>query len=1088
MSNSAVPYSDLFDFEGYQNQLKKTEGDVSKFATSVIAVNKQIEGSYNQIVTRVKEISTAAAGKNSTKELVALAKELDKNVESGTRMKQTMEQLNSTVSANERSIGELKLLLSGLKKEYESLSPTQADFAQRQQDIAQRVKDATASLSSQSQVLKIATKSANDVAKSYSELSRNTGLMKEELRQMPNAFDATTGAINRHNKAAVQLQKQIQINDKALKQMDASMGNHQRNVGNYGSAFTKLGGIAADLAPQLLGVGTVLQAITSAVGTIDRLERMNIALENASGSTAAFLANRDMVRGLADKTGQDIEALTKSYVKFTAATQGSTLEGERANQIFSSFSKTFAALGASGENAGRGLLAIEQMISKGTVSAEELRQQLGDALPGSIRIFMEAYKEVSGQTDITVAKFLKLMKEGKVLSEEILPVVARRLEEAYGDKAERNLRTISGSFGNLTNQVKFLLEALNQRGIVSSFFSTLLNGASNVVKFLQQNNWVALINPAAALGGPRLPDDNLKFEQRTEEERLNIIQRKNKKLVELSNERDRILKASNVSKIYVDGMKEALAKVNEDIKAQEANINNLLIAHDRVVAMEKFDKSMEAPALISGDDDKIKRTTSQFEKLVIQLDNLRDVLMDETLKDVQAGKAISLPQKTLDRWNKLYETLRKTAELSGAELPKKIREFNEALNPGLKNILDDDSNTVYGRIGKVDKPEKAETKKLYDTPYGLLTEAEFNKLEIDVEKIAKEEERLNKVREGQRERVANLQTRFDTGDLRNISKYYKEELMKILKEIQDLELKAEDDKTRALVQATKERFSIKEREAKDELNIRRMVTEESVRLAEEMINSLFEINSAYRQAEMDANRKAMENDLALVGDNKEAQDRIKKQYHKKELELKREQAKADKVQAVFSIVLSTAKAIAAALTIPIGGIALAAIAGAIGAIQLATVAARPIPQFYKGTQYAPEGFAEVAERGPELRESKGRMYYYDKPQVAYLEKGDKIFTASETAGMLDNIAKREQGNAILQRVAISKRTREEIQDAQYKMTVHNTASLDYDRLIEGFGRQLDKRPVLSTTFDERGVSRHYESRNARIKYLNKRMP
>lgn len=83
--------------------------------------------------------------------------------------------------------------------------------------------------------------------------------------------------------------------------------------------------------------------------------------------------------------------------------------------------------------------------------------------------------------------------------------------------------------------------------------------------------------------------------------------------------------------------------------------------------------------------------------------------------------------------------------------------------------------------------------------------------------------------------------------------------------------------------------------------------------------------------------------------------------------IKRKQAVADKLGAIFDIGVSTAIAIAkaVALSVGTGGLPFSAIAGAIGAAQIAFVAAAPLPQFAKGTKDAQGGLSIVGEQGQE---------------------------------------------------------------------------------------------------------------------------
>jgi len=139
----------------------------------------------------------------------------------------------------------------------------------------------------------------------------------------------------------------------------------------------------------------------------------------------------------------------------------------------------------------------------------------------------------------------------------------------------------------------------------------------------------------------------------------------------------------------------------------------------------------------------------------------------------------------------------------------------------------------------------------------------------------------------------------------------------------------------------------------------------------------------------------------FAGESTTAKEEIERQYEERRKRIQRQQAESQKKLAMFNIAINTAQAImAAAPKIP-----LMVAMGIIGAAQLAMTAAQPIPQFYKGTQNAPEGLAWTDEKGAELHTDKnGKIKDLGSKKGARLkklEKGDKIYTASQTKKILD---------------------------------------------------------------------------------------
>jgi len=112
-------------------------------------------------------------------------------------------------------------------------------------------------------------------------------------------------------------------------------------------------------------------------------------------------------------------------------------------------------------------------------------------------------------------------------------------------------------------------------------------------------------------------------------------------------------------------------------------------------------------------------------------------------------------------------------------------------------------------------------------------------------------------------------------------------------------------------------------------------------------------------------------------------------------EIKLKEAKFEKAQAIASIVFATAVAIAKASPNPV----LIALAAAIGAVQLATAIARPLPAYAKGTRGKPHegGPARIGEGGKtELVTEPGLApYFVNTDQVRNLRKGTEVFNSDQ---------------------------------------------------------------------------------------------
>lgn len=240
-------------------------------------------------------------------------------------------------------------------------------------------------------------------------------------------------------------------------------------------------GSAKGLAGSLRGVSAVIGAIAAsqvartiinigraAVDAALQVEALNQKLVQAAGSAAGAATEMDFVRSTVDELGLDLVATAGGFAKFSVALKGTSLEGQTARDIFTAVSKASAVMRLSAEQTGGVFTALEQIVSKGTVSAEELRGQLGERLPGAFRFAAEAM-------GVTTEELGKLLQAGELTAEDLLPRLAKRLEEEFGASAVEAANSSQAAFNRFNNTVFELRAALGEQllPIVTSFVDEL---------------------------------------------------------------------------------------------------------------------------------------------------------------------------------------------------------------------------------------------------------------------------------------------------------------------------------------------------------------------------------------------------------------------------------------------------------------------------------------------------------------------------------------------------------------------------------------------------------------------------------------
>ena len=229
--------------------------------------------------------------------------------------------------------------------------------------------------------------------------------------------------------------------------------------------------------------------------------------------------------------------------------------------------------------------------------------------------------------------------------------------------------------------------------------------------------------------------------------------------------------------------------------------------------------------------------------------------------------------------------------------------------------------------------------------------------------------------------------------------------------------------------------------------------------------------------EYDRLERQKENALRFAGDSESGRAEIERQYERKRQQIARREAKAKKELALFNIAVDTAQAVVAFLAK--GQWQMAIAAGVLGAIQLAVVSSKDIPQYWKGTDSAPEGIAWTQEKGQEIITDKSGkvkdMGDNKGPRLTYLKQGDKVIKNRETLDILSfnrSYANLMDSTGILAPVINIE-----------------SSGINSERFDEGISR-LEKvikdKPSFQLIDDERGRRLYREYRGERTQLMNDR--
>lgn len=111
------------------------------------------------------------------------------------------------------------------------------------------------------------TRSEQMLQSAYSRVNSWLGKLRNEYRDLAIKLELTGKLTDAEIKRMINIEGRMQSYDNALKKVDASMGNHQRNVGNYAMAYNGLGNSVNQLSREMPAfansVGTGFMAISN---------------------------------------------------------------------------------------------------------------------------------------------------------------------------------------------------------------------------------------------------------------------------------------------------------------------------------------------------------------------------------------------------------------------------------------------------------------------------------------------------------------------------------------------------------------------------------------------------------------------------------------------------------------------------------------------------------------------------------------------------------------------------------------------------------------------------------------------------------
>ena len=237
--------------------------------------------------------------------------------------------------------------------------------------------------------------------------------------------------------------------------------------------MNQLSSSVMNLATGYISLQAAVQLVGKAFNQSLRLDAVKSALTAVLGSTELADAQLEKISQSADTLGLNFLDLATSYKNFAAAALSSNQTLGDTDKIFNSVTKAAAVLKLSSEDVKGTLNALSQMFSKGQVSAEELRQQLGERLPGAVAL-------MAAGLGVTTKALNKMLEQGQITTAAVIKL-AGQLDIAYGDKITGRVDSLQASVERLNNTFTKGVDT----GGLGKFFKFWIDGVNQIIETLE---------------------------------------------------------------------------------------------------------------------------------------------------------------------------------------------------------------------------------------------------------------------------------------------------------------------------------------------------------------------------------------------------------------------------------------------------------------------------------------------------------------------------------------------------------------------------------------------------------------------------
>lgn len=347
----------------------------------------------------------------------------------------------------------------------------------------------------------------------------------------------------------------------------------EKGINSVKRQLKSLGGTFKSFAASM-GAGLGIYQLVSQMSSVAKeLNTAKMTLKNVSESMGDYNKSMSLAKNLARDYSQDMVSLMGNLASFQASAKGTGIALADVNEIFTSLTKASAYFNLSSQQTSQVLTAVAQMMSKGTVQAQELKLQLANVLPGAFSLMANA-------VGVTTSELDDLMSKGKLVAKDVLPKFAQELNKMTAGKI--NTTGLQSSMNRLKNTFTELVTSVSFERFVAGGVNALNKLMSAIIR-----NIDVLKTFGAALVGAFAGDkiaDGWKSAKKTYDDFTEALQKSKEALAD----KQKLLEYYNTREIHLNNRKIRLIKEIDALEGRSFKSKSM--SKDDIKKVEELNK------------------------------------------------------------------------------------------------------------------------------------------------------------------------------------------------------------------------------------------------------------------------------------------------------------------------------------------------------------------------------------------------------------------------------------------------------------------------------------------------------------------